>query len=142
MSVIWGLVISALALLCWGGQALSLFAPDTAARLSLTERPGDVEAAFHADVRGEAVWDFLTLWTLLAAGVLLTVGSAAWPYFGLIGGAMYVYFAGRGVLTRREMTRRRLRIGNPANVWAAFVMLPVFGAAGLVTLIAAVYTLT
>ncbi len=141
MDIFWGIVITALALLCWGGQAISLFAPDTAVRLSLMEAEENVEPAFWADVRGEAVWDFLTLWTLLVAGVLLVVDAAAWPYFGIAGGAIYVYFAGRGVLTRREMQRRGFRIGSVANVKSAYLMLPVWGGAGLVTLIAGVVAL-
>ncbi len=141
MDIFWGIVITALALLCWGGQAISLFAPDTAVRLSLMEAEENVEPAFWADVRGEAVWDFLTLWTLLVAGVLLVVDAAAWPYFGIAGGAIYVYFAGRGVLTRREMQRRGFRIGSVANVRSAYLMLPVWGGAGLVTLIAGVVAL-
>lgn len=120
---------------------MSLFARETAERLSLTEQEADVEPAFYADVRGEALWDVLTLWTLLAAGVLLIVDAAAWPYFGIVGGAIYVYFAGRGVATRREMLRRGLRAGTAENVKTAFIVLPVWGIAGLVTLVAAVMAL-
>ena len=138
MGIIWGLVITALALLAWGGQTLSLFAPRMAERLSLTEVEDEVEPAFHADGRGEALWDFLTLWTLLVAGVLLVFDAAAWPYFGLVGGAFYVYFAGRGVLTRRELQRRDLRAGSEANLKNAYIMLPVWGVAGLITVVAAI----
>ena len=138
MGVIWGVVVALLAALCWGGQTLSLFAPDVAVRLTLTEPEDEVEPAFYADVRGEALWDFLTLWTLLVAGILLIVDAGAWPYFGIIGGAIYVYFAGRGVLARREMQRRGLRIGSAANVKSAYLMLPVWGMAGLVTMIAGI----
>jgi hypothetical protein len=141
MGIIWGVVVAVLALLCWGGQTVSLFAPQAAARLSLAEAESDVEPAFWADVRGEAMWDFFTLWTLLVAGLLLIVDAAAWPYFGIAGGAIYVYFAGRGVLARREMQRRKLRAGSDASVRSAYIMLPVWGMTGLVTLIAGVVAL-
>jgi hypothetical protein len=141
MGVVWGLIIVALALLCWGGQAVALFAPATAERLTLTEAEAAVDPAFYADVRGEALWDTLTLWTLLVAGLLLIFDAAAWPYFGLIGGATYVYFAGRGVAARRALQRRGVRIGSEASIQAAYVALPIWGAAGLVTLIAAVMAL-
>ena len=140
MGIIWGGVVVALALLAWGGQTLSLFAPEVAERLTLTEPEDEVEAAFHADGRGEALWDFLTLWTLFIAGVLLIGDAAAWPYFGMIGGAVYVYFGGRGVLARREMQRRGLRIGSAANVKSAYLMLPIWGIAGLITMIAGIVT--
>lgn len=138
MGIVWGVVIALLALLAWGGQTYALFSPEAAARLTLTEAEDEVDPAFWADVRGEATWDFFTLWTLLVAGILLIVDAAAWPYFGMIGGAVYVYFGGRGVLTRRELQRRHLRIGSAAGVKSAYVMLPVWGVAGLVTLIAGV----
>ena len=142
MGIVWGLIVTALGLLCWGGQALSLFLPATAERLGLTESEEDVEAAFYADGRGEAAWDFVTLWVFVVAGILLIVDAAAWPYFGLTGGATYVYVAGRGVLARREMVRRGLRAGSGAGIKAAYIMLPVWGIAGLVTLVAAVVELS
>lgn len=137
MATIWGLVILALALVCWGGQTLALFAPSTAVKYGLTDDPQDVEPAFYADVRGEAAWDFVTLWTLGVAGLLLIVDASAWAYFGLIGGAMYVYFAGRGVLVRRQMSRRGMRIGSDASVKTAYWALSIWGIAGLITVVAA-----
>lgn len=138
MNTIWGMIVAVLALLAWGGQTVSLFAPEAAAKLGLFENEAEVEPAFWADARGEVLWDFFTLWTLLVAGVLLIVDAVAWPYFGIAGGAIYAYFGGRGVLTRRELQRRDLRIGSASNVKSAYLVLPVWGVAGLITLIAGV----
>lgn len=137
MNIVWGIVVVVFALIAWGGQTISLFAPVTAARWGLTEKQESVEPLYWADIRAEARWDFLTLWTLLVAGVLLLADAAAWPYFGLIGGGSYVYFAGRGVLARLEMQRRGFRIGSPQSVQAAYVFLTAWGAIGVVTIIAA-----
>ena len=142
MATIWGVAILLLAAVCWGGQTLALFAPATAERLGLTDNPDDVDPAFYADVRGEAAWDFLTLWTLGVAGVLLILDASAWAIFGAIGGATYVYFGGRGVLVRREMTRRGLRIGTASAVKTAYWALSIWAVAGLITLIAAAVALT
>lgn len=142
MAFVWGVVVLLVSLLGWGGQAVSWLAPATAEKLTLTEAEDTVEPAYWADIRAEAMWDTLTLWTLVVAGVLLVFDRQAWAYFGLVGGGMYVYFAGRGVLTRLEMQRRRLRIGTTQNVRAAYVLLPMWGAAGLVTAIAAVIALS
>jgi hypothetical protein len=105
MNTIWGVIVAARALLAWGGQTASLFAPEAAAKLGLFENEAEVEPAFWADARGEVLWDFFTLWTLLVAGVLLIVDAAAWPYFGIAGGAIYAYFAGRGVAASRVSHR-------------------------------------
>ncbi len=141
MGVAWGIVVVVLSLLCWGGQALSWFSPSQAANLSLTEDEENVEPVYYADIRGEALWDTFSLWTMVAAGVLLILDSPGWPYFGLIGGGMYLYFAGRGIVTRLAMQRHGFRIGTSQNITIGYVFLTVWGVMALVTAIAAVIAL-
>jgi hypothetical protein len=141
MQILAGVVVSALSLLCWGGQAIVCFAPASGARLGLSEVEAEVEPTFWADVRGEALWDFLTLWTLVVAGVLLTVDHSAWTYFGLVGGGMYVYFAGRGIFTRIAMLRRGLRIGTAGGVRVVLTFLTIWGLTGLLTIAGALVSL-
>ena len=141
MQILWGIVIVALSLLCWGGQAVVCFAPATGARLGLSEAEANVEPTFWADVRGEALWDVLTLWTLVVAGVLLVIDNTAWAHFGLVGGGMYVYFAGRGIFSRVAMLRRGLRVGTPQNVKVVFTFLAIWGTTGLATIVAAIAAL-
>ncbi len=141
MQVLWGVVVVLLSLLGWGGQAVSSLAPARAVRWKVMEAEDDVEPTFWADVRGEAAWDVLTLWTMVVAGVLLIVDSGAWPYFGLVGGGMYLYFGGRGIFTRTAMMRRGLRIGAPENVRIGFVFCAIWSVMALVTIVAAVASL-
>lgn len=138
MATVWGVVVVALSLLCWGGQAISASAPATAVRLSLAEAENTVEPVYSADIRGEALWDTLTLWTMVVAGALLIADSPGWAYFGLVGGGMYVYFAGRGVFTRAALQRRGFRIGSAHNVRIGYAFLTIWGVMGLITVIAAV----
>ncbi len=98
MDLAWGVIMIIFALLEWLGQAASAFWPTLATRLGLLETESDVDQVFYVDARAEAIWDTLTGWTLLVAGVLLVLDNAAWAYFGLIGGSIYLYFAGRGIL--------------------------------------------
>lgn len=137
MEVAWGIVIVVLGLVAWGGQTISWLAPEAAVRWSLTEAEATVEPVYWADIRGEALWDLSTLWTLPVAGILLLLDIDAWSSFGLVGGGIYLYFAGRGILTRLELRRRGFRIGDPANVRLGLVMLGVWGVVGLITVIAA-----
>jgi hypothetical protein len=139
--VTWGVLLVALGLLAWLGQVVSLLAPIRAADLGLTEGEETVDAAFWADARGEAAWDALTLWTLPLAGVLLIADAASWPRWGLVGGAVFCYFGGRGVFARLAARRRGIAIGTDAAVRSAFVMLPVWFAAGVVTIGAALRAL-
>ena len=142
MGTAWGFVVVALSVVCWGGQAVSWFAPASAVRFSLAEGEDTVDPTFFADARSEALWDTLTLWTMPIAGVLLIADNAAWTYFGLVGGAMYLYFAGRGVSTRIAMQRRGVLIGTRQNVILGLMLLSIWGVMGLVTVIAAVVSLT
>ena len=141
MNVVWGIVVLALALLAWGGQTVSLLAPRTAVRWQLMEAEEDVDPVFWADIRAEAFWDALTLWSMAAAGVLLIADSAAWPYFGLVGGGTYLYFGGRGMATRMTMTRRGIRVGSKESVRIGITFLAVWTIMALVTIVAAVIAL-
>lgn len=142
MQIFLGLVVVALSLLAWGGQTISWLAPATALKLGLMEGEDDVEPAFWADIRGEAAWDALTLWTMVVAGVLIVMDDSAWAYFGLVGGGIYLYFGGRGILTRLAMQRRNLRIGEAANVQVGLAFLAAWGLMGLITIVAATAALT
>jgi len=141
MRILVGSVLFALSLLCWGGQTIVLLFPKTGVKLGLSEAEEDVEPAYWADIRGEAAWDFFTLWTMVAAALLLIVDEPAWAYFGLVGGGMYVYFSGRGVFTRAAMRRRGLRVGAGASVKLGYGFLVIWGLMGLVTIAAAVAAL-
>lgn len=127
--------------MAWLGQAITWLAPATAERLALTEAGDSVEPVYRADVRGEALWDTLTLWTLVVAGGLLVADNQAWAYFGLIGGGIYLYFAGRGIATRAIMQRHGFRIGAPRNVTTAHALLVIWGLTAAITIVAAVIAL-
>lgn len=137
MQILWGIALLALSLLCWGGQTIVWFAPKTGVRLGLSEAESDVEPCYWADIRGEAAWDFLTLWTLPAAAALLILGKPGWAYFGLVGGGMYLYFAGRGIFTRMAMRRRGLRVGSPFNLKLGYTFLAIWGLMAMATIASA-----
>jgi hypothetical protein len=141
VAIAWGVVVTVLSSLCWVGQLLSFFAPEAAGRYGLAEREAEVEPAFWADARGEALWDSLTLWPMVVAGVLLVAGLDAWAYFGLVGGGAYVYFAGRGVAVRLTMRRLDVRIGTPGSVRVGLIALSVWGVMAAVTIVAAIVAL-
>ena len=93
---------------------------------------------FWLDSRGEALWDVVILWTMPVAGGLLIVDHGWWPYFGLVGGGSYLYFAGRGIAVRRLLRRGGVRIGSEANVRVGLAALAIWGVMALVTIVAAV----
>lgn len=141
MHAVGGLVVIVLSMMCWGGQVLTWLAPDAAIRWGFSEAEHDVEPAFWADVRAEALWDSLALWPMTVAGILLLVDQPAWPYFGLVGGGGYVYFAGRGIAARIVMRRSGLRIGSAHSVAIGLVALAVWGAMAAGVIVAAITAL-
>jgi len=141
MNIIWGVILIIISGIGYFGQVISTFWPETAVKLGLTEPEADVDPAFFADVRGEAYWDTLTLWTLPVAGVLLVLNNPAWAYFGLVGGGMYLYFAGRGIIVRKVMQRRSIHIGNPESLKMIYLFLFLWGLAAVITIILAIASL-
>ena len=142
MDLFWGVVLIIFTLLvCWLGQTITAFSPKLAVKLALTEPESDVDPAFYADVRGEAIWDTMITWTLPVAGILLILNNTLWAYFGLVGGGSYLYLAGRGIAVRLAMQRRGIRIGKPGTLKLFYVFLTLWGVIAVVTIIVAVAAL-
>lgn len=141
MNIIWGAILTIFSLLGWLGQAFSAFSPKVAVKLGMTEPESDVDPTFYVDVRGESIWDTMILWTLPVAGILLMLNNSLWVYFGLVGGGMYLYFAGRGITVRLAMHRRGIRIGKPGTLKVVYVFLSLWGLIAVVTIIMAVAAL-
>ena len=142
MNLAWGAILIVLTLiLCWLGQVVNATMPAFAGRIGLAEPEAEVDPTYFVDGRGEAIWDALILWTLPVAGVLLLLNNPWWAYFGLVGGGMYVYFAGRGIVVRRGMQRAGVRIGTPKTVTVYNAVLSLWGLLGLVTITMAVAAL-
>jgi hypothetical protein len=54
---------------------------------------------------------------------------------------MYLYFAGRGILVRRVMQRRGIRIGSPDTLKVAYIFLTLWGLAAVITIVLAIAAL-
>ena len=141
MNLIWGIVLTLISSVGYFGQLITTFWPRTATSLGLTEPETDVDSTFYADVRGEAIWDTAILWTLPVAGVLMILNHPAWIYFGLVGGGMYLYFAGRGIVVRQIMQQRKIRIGKPETLRVIYIFLTLWGLAAVITIFMAVAAL-
>jgi hypothetical protein len=141
MNLVWGIVLVIISSIGYFGQLISAFWPAKAEKLGLTEPEADIDPTFHADVRGEAYWDTAILWILPVAGVLLVLNNPVWVYFGLVGGGMYLYFAGRGIVVRRVMQGRGIRIGKPDTLKVGYIFLFLWGLAAIITIILAIAAL-
>ncbi len=138
MNSIWGVVLFIISSIAYFGQAITVFWPETAVKLGLTEAKAGVDPTFYADVRGEAIWDTAVLWTLPAAGLLLVLNNPIWIYFGLAGGGMYLYFAGRGIVVRKVMQRRGIHVGTVHTLRMIYFFLALWGVTAVITLVMAI----
>ena len=141
MNILWGIILTILSSIGYFGQMISAFWPEAAARLGLTEPESHVDPAFYADLRGEAFWDTAILWMLPVSGVLLVLNNPMWIYFGLVGGGMYLYFAGRGIVVRKELQRHGIRIGTLETLKVAYIFLTLWGLAAVFTIVKAIAAL-
>lgn len=142
MNQVWGTILIIFTLLMgWLMQVIVTVAPSFASKLGMIEQESGVDPTFYVDAKGEAIWDALSLWVLPVAGILLVIDSPYWAYFGLVGGGMYVYFSGRGIVVRRIMQRRGIPIGTPDTLKLFNVFLVLWGLLGLVTIFLAVAAL-
>ncbi len=140
MLIIWGVFLFLITSLAYFGQVFSVFWPENAGELGLADLADEVEPVFFADGRGEAIWDSLTLWMLPVAAILMILGNEVWIYFGLVGGGMYIYFAGRGIATRMMMDKQGFSIGTPSTMKTAYAFLAIWGLAAAVTVVLAIIT--
>ena len=138
MHIIWGIILTILSSIGYLGQVITALWPEVASELALTEPESDVDPTYYADVRGESFWDTTILWVLPAAGVLLLINNPLWVYFGMIGGGMYLYFAGRGIIVRLEMQRRGIPIGKPNTLKLSYLFLTLWGVAAFITVVMAI----
>lgn len=75
--IVIAVIILIFSLIAWIGQAITLFWPTAAVKMAVTEPESEVAPAFYADVRGEAFWDILSIWTLPVAAILLILDNSA-----------------------------------------------------------------
>lgn len=134
MDLILGIVFTFFSLLGWLGQMATALSHKHAVKFGLTEAESDVDPAFFTDIRGEAIWDSVILWILPAAGILFLLDNTWWPYFGLVGGGIFLYFAGRGILVRLVMRSRGIRIGKPESLKMVYTFLTIWGLVAIVAI--------
>ena len=141
VNLIWGVILISTTLKCWIGQTIIAFSPKVASKIRIIEPESDVNPTFFADMRGAAIWDTISLWTLPFAGILLLLNNSLWPYFGLTGGGMYLYFVGREITSNLTMQRHRINIGTSKKLKVKYMILTLWGFIAFVTIIMAVIAL-
>lgn len=140
MNIIWGIILVSITLKVWIGQIIIAFFPKIAKKINIIE--SNVDKTFFLVLRGEAIWDALTLWILPLAGILLILNNSLWTYFGLIGGGMYLYFAGRSLASNFTLHHNGINIGKSKKLKNKLIILTLWGVMSVVTIIIALLELS
>ena len=142
INFVWGIILVSVTLKCWIGQIIIAFSPKVAAKIRILEPESNLDPAFFADLQGQVIWDAMSLWTLPIAGILILINNDLWTYFGLVGGGIYLYFAGRGFVSRILMQRLGIKIGSYKNLKMNYLFLTLWGFMAIITIILAIIYLT
>ena len=116
--------------LLYVGQVISVVNFPLAQRLGLQESPENADPLVRPVELWAARWDLVWLWTLPAAGILMLMNHAFWPYAAMIGGGAYVDAGGREgakILGLREHGVRTGSDGEHRLAMAVFAYLIAIG---------------
>jgi hypothetical protein len=117
-----GILILVLGLIAWLGQSLALLVPSVAVRLGVLEREAEVDPTLYImEAKTEAAVDILLTWTLPAAALLMLLEHPLWPYLGIFGSGVFLYFSGLITLSRVFLKRAGIRVGTRASERAAYL---------------------
>ena len=117
-----GILILVLGLIAWVGQTLAFLVPSVAMKLGVLEPESEVDPTLHImEAKAEGLVDLLLTWTLPAAALLMILNHPLWPYLGLFGGGVFLYFSGLIILSRVFLKRAGKRVGSPASERAAYL---------------------
>jgi len=117
-----GLIVLALGLVAWLGQTLAFIAPSMAVKLGVLEQETEIDPTLYImEAKVEGLVDILLAWTLPAAALLMILDHPLWPYLGLFGGGVFLYFASLITFSRVFLKRAGKRIGSRSSERAAYL---------------------
>lgn len=123
MDTLLGFLVTALGLICWIGQTLVVFAPETAVKLGVGEPEHEVDKSMYLFERySQGIPDILLTWILPASAVMMLIDYTHWPIFALVGAGVYLYFPGVFSITRVVLKNNGLKIGSRNSETAAYVL--------------------
>ncbi|KPK10365.1 MAG: hypothetical protein AMJ68_09415 [Acidithiobacillales bacterium SG8_45] len=122
MTTFIGITVVLIGLIAWVGQSLAFAAPNVAVKLGLLESKNEMdETLYIIEARALGLNDLLLAWTLPLSGLLMLLNNPLWPYLGLVGGGIYLYFSGMVILSRIYLGKAGKKIGSPSNIKAVYV---------------------
>ena len=123
LTIVIGVTVFLLGLVCWIGQAMAVFFLPKAIQLGLFEPEREVDQSMYLFERmSQGVMDVLLTWILPLSALMLVLGQPNWPLFALVGGGVYLYFPGVFMITRIVLKKHGRKVGRPSSVTLANVL--------------------
>lgn len=120
----------------WFGQGLSFFTPQLAVRFGVLERKSEMdETLYLIESKPMAISDMLLSWLLPLSALFMVFAHPLWPYLGLIGAGVTLYFSLLTTLTRVYLQAGGKAVGSPAALKAAYLFGLLSGMAALVMIV-------
>ena len=131
MVVATGVASLVIGLVGFCGQFLSTVNWPLAQSLGVQEADAAADPLFQRLERNTAVWDLFTWWTLPAAGALMVLDHAWWPFLAILAGGVYADTSGRELAKLRGLETEGVRTGTTKDRTTRLVFFVVTGAVGL-----------
>ena len=131
-----GIAVFIVGFIGWFGQGLSFFAPQLAVRLGVLERKSEMdETLYLIESKPMAISDMLLSWLLPLSALLMVFAHPLWPYLGLIGAGVTLYFSLLIFLTRIYLKHDGKAVGGPSVLRAAYLFALFNGVAALLMIV-------
>ncbi len=122
MITIIGIIVIIVGLLVYVGQSLSFLAPELATKIGLNDPEEEMDQSLYIiETKANGLSDMLLTWTLPLAGLLMILDHVSWPYFALVGGGIYIYFALLTIFCRQYLKKAGKKVGSPSSEKAAYI---------------------
>lgn len=122
MIIFFGVLVIIVGLIAWVGQTLSFFAPEAATKIGALESKDEIDETLYVfESKAMGLVDIFTTWIFPASGLLLLLNNSLWPYFGLVGAGVYLYFSGVIILSRIYLKRMGKKVGSAISVVTVYV---------------------
>ncbi len=122
MITIIGIIVIIVGLLVYVGQSLSFLAPELATKIGLNDPEVEMDQSLYIiETKANGLSDMLLTWTLPLAGLLMILDHVSWPYFALVGGGIYIYFALLTIFCRLYLKKAGKKVGSPSSEKAAYI---------------------
>jgi hypothetical protein len=122
MTIVIGVVVIIVGLICWIGQSLAFMAPRLAVKLGLIEPENEMDRTLYIiETKAHGLTDMLLTWIFPVSGLLMILDYSLWPILALLGGGIYIYFSGVIILHRVFLKSHGIKIGGPSSERGAYV---------------------